>query len=113
MTALATIVPSKSFRVEAFGKAFPVGKTVISPKIPGGTTVTLKEYAWAVAGIVHVLLDWMGNVRMEPPVRLGGPKAPMKPTPERVSTTRQGVMATKTKVVTAADWSEGLRVASG
>src|SRR5262252_5150358 len=39
----------------------------------------------------------MGKLRVTPPVRSGGPKEPEKPAGGRVSTIRQGVMATKTK----------------
>jgi hypothetical protein len=50
--------------------------------------------------MLQVVLAWMGNERVEPPVRLGGPNAPVNPKPARVSTTRQGVIATKTNEFT-------------
>ena len=73
-----------------------VGPTVTKSTNPGGTIVMLNEYAWAIEGMEHVALDWMGKVRLAPPTRLGGPKAPVNPDPVRVSTTRQGVIPTKT-----------------
>jgi hypothetical protein len=45
---------------------------------------------------VQVVLDRIGKVRLTPPTRDGGPKAPVNPLPVRVSTTRQGSIATKT-----------------
>jgi hypothetical protein len=54
------------------------------------------EYACASVGIVQVVLDRIGKVRLPPPTRDGGPKAPVNPLPVRVSTTRQGSIATKT-----------------
>src|ERR1039457_1255718 len=39
----------------------------------------------------------MGKVRATPPASLGCPKLPENPWPARVSTTRQGVMATSTR----------------
>ena len=51
---------------------------------PGGTIVTLKEYACAMEGIEHAGLDWIGNVRVPPPTRPGGPNAPVNPEPGRV-----------------------------
>src|SRR6516225_7840202 len=42
----------------------------------------------------------MGKDRVEAPARLGGPNAPANPEPALVSTTRQGVMATKTNEFT-------------
>src|SRR5580704_7947652 len=56
----------------------------------------LNEYACASVGIVQVVLDRIGKVRLPPPTRDGGPKAPVNPLPVRVSTTRQGSIATKT-----------------
>ena len=54
------------------------------------------EYACATVGIVQVVLDRIGKVRLTPPTRDGGPKVPVNPSPVRVSTTRQGSIATKT-----------------
>jgi hypothetical protein len=51
----------------------------MKPRSPGGTTVTLNEYASAVDGIEHVVLDGMGNERLAFALRLGGPKAPERP----------------------------------
>src|SRR3954469_6110557 len=69
----------------------------MNPSGPGGTTVILNEYAKATDGIEQVLLDCIGNVRLAPPARAGSPKAPGNPWPTRVSTTRQGVIPTKTR----------------
>jgi hypothetical protein len=56
----------------------------------------LKENACAIAGMLQVVLALIGNERVELPERLGGPNAPGNPFAARVSTTRHGVMATKT-----------------
>jgi hypothetical protein len=61
------------------------------------------EYACATVGIVQVVLDRIGKVRLTPPTRDGGPKAPVNPSPVRVSTTRQGSIATKTSGVSLRD----------
>ena len=55
----------------------------------------MKEYAWAVTGMLQVVLDRIGKLRVAPPVRLGGPNAPVNPNPALVSTTRHGVIAVK------------------
>src|SRR4029453_15433549 len=93
--AFAITVATKPFSVEAFGRGWPVGHTVRKVRNPGGTTVTLKEYACAVDGIEQSVLDCIGKVRGTPPRRPGGPNGPVNPEPVRVSTTRQGVIATK------------------
>jgi len=46
--------------------------------------------------MLQVVLDGIGKLRVTPPVRLGGPNAPVNPNPVLVSATRHGVMATKT-----------------
>src|SRR5260370_38373932 len=49
---------------------------------------------------MQVVLDSIGKVRLTPPRRKGGPKAPEKPwLLVRVSTTRQGGIATKTSAL--------------
>src|SRR5580704_13943449 len=53
------------------------------------------EYACASVGMVQVVLDRIGKVRLTPLTRDGGPKSPVNPLPIRVSTTRQGSIATK------------------
>src|SRR5580704_18843376 len=75
---------------------------------PGGTTVTLNEYACEMDGIVHVVLAWIGKVRLACPARLGGPNAPVNPWPVRVSTTRQGVIPTNTSELADEAWSDGV-----
>jgi len=47
--------------------------------------------------MMPVVLDGSGKLRVTPPARLGGPNAPVNPNAVRVSATRHGVMATKTK----------------
>src|SRR4029077_5755331 len=71
----------------------------MKPSGPGGTTVTLNEYAWATEGMAKWRLDWWGKDRLGPPARLGGPKAPVNPWVVRVSTMRQGVIPTKTRAL--------------
>src|SRR5262245_48666819 len=62
--------------------------------MPGGATVMLNEYAFAVDGTGHrELRDCMANVRVALAARLGGPK-PAGNVPSRVSAIRQGVTAT-------------------
>src|SRR5262249_40429602 len=82
--------------VEATGRGWPVGQTVMKSTKPVGTNVMLNEYACAIEGMVQLVLDWIGNVRDAPPTRAGGPNAPLKPELFRVSATRHGVMPTKT-----------------
>src|SRR4029078_3981360 len=59
--------------------------------------VILSEYAWAMGGIVQVVLACIGKVRLAEPARLGGPNSPVNPWPPRVYTIRQGVITTKTR----------------
>src|SRR6516225_3962086 len=98
IAALATTVPSRSFKVAANGSGLLMGpcQIVRYPRGPGGATATLNEYAAAVGGMLQVGLERMGKFRVAPPARLGGPKAPLKLEPARVSTMRQGVIATNT-----------------
>src|SRR5215470_12896754 len=49
----------------------------------------------------------MGTVRLAPAARLGGPNAPANPCPDRVFTTRHGVIPTKTREF-AGDWARGV-----
>jgi hypothetical protein len=98
IAALATTVPVGSFKVVANGSGLLMGpcQIVRYPRGPGGTTVTLNEYASADDGMLQVELERKGKFRVAAPTRLGGPKAPVNPLPVRVSTTRQGVIATNT-----------------
>src|SRR5262245_38206205 len=64
--------------------------------MPGGTTVTLNEYACAMDGTgQRELPDCMANVRLALPLSIGGPK-PAGYVASRVSAIRQGVIATNT-----------------
>src|SRR3954451_6588861 len=96
MAAFPTTCPCNAFNVEARGRGCPVGYIVRNPRGAGGTAVTFKEYAWASAGMEHVVLDRMGKVRAPPPVRRGVPRPAAYPELDRVSATRHGVMATNT-----------------
>jgi len=69
------------------------------------------EYAWAIEGMLHVVLAWSGKLRVAPATRLGGPKAPVNPAALRVSTNRQGVMPTKTSELTGV-WASGVTSAA-
>jgi len=71
IAALPTMNPCSEFKVAAKGCGWPVGHMVINPSGPGGTTVTLNEYACAIDGMVQVVLDWMGTVRLARPFSLG------------------------------------------
>jgi hypothetical protein len=55
MTALAFTRPSTEFTVELPGIVCPVSHTVRYPSSPGGTTVTFREYAAALPGMLHSL----------------------------------------------------------
>lgn len=90
--ALATIFPSKEFRIDTFGLAVPAGQAVRYCSMPVGTTVILSEYALAFDGIPQPLCA-IGTSRCWPPVNAGAPNAPIKPYSGRVSITRQGVTA--------------------
>src|SRR5947199_7004405 len=95
IAALPTTCPCSAFSVAATGTGWPVGYIVRYPSGPGGTTVTFSEYAWATDGTGHGL-DCKANGREPPPVRFGGPK-PAGKAALRVSTARQGVIATNTR----------------
>src|ERR1017187_2894614 len=86
MAALALIRPSSEFIVETPGRCCPVGHIIRYPKYPCGTTVTLREYAAAVAGMLQPPSCGMGKSREVPP-RIGPPP----PYSGRVSTRRHGV----------------------
>src|ERR1039457_5058002 len=88
MAALATIVPVRSFSVEASGRVCKVGQVVRKPTGAGATAVKFSEYACAVAGRLQVL-DRMGNVRLVPPPSDGPANGAAA---VRVSAMRQGVM---------------------
>src|SRR5580704_11044533 len=82
--ALATGIPSCEPSVAASGKGDPAGQAVRNPSGPGGNTPILSEYACAVPGTSQ-LLDGIGKLRVAPPTSDGGPNAPVKPSPVRVS----------------------------
>ena len=92
------------FTSDALGRGCPVGQMTRNPSGPGGMTVTLNENAVAFDGIVQLVLDVIGKVRVgppedmyPPPTRLGAPNGLGKFWLARVSTTRQGVMGTNTR----------------
>src|SRR5947209_4202758 len=92
MAALAFTRPSGEFNVDDSGCPWPVGQIVRNPSLCCGTTVTFSEYAMALDGMLHGLPACpSGKERAMPPV-IGGP--PKVPSGLRVSTTRQGVVAT-------------------
>src|SRR5215813_8679837 len=91
IAAFALILPSREFSVETVGCGWPAGQIVKYPSVPVvGTTVTLSEYARAVAGIAQ-LLAGMGKSRVELASITGPPNGPGA---SRVSATRQGVTGT-------------------
>src|SRR5438309_1851090 len=97
IAALAMAFPSGAFRVDTSGRGIPVGHSVRKPRPVGrGTTVALNEYAFAMVGIPHTL-PRTGMVREVMPAMLGGPNAPEKPEPTRVSINRQGDTATNVR----------------
>src|ERR1019366_8820750 len=87
IAALATIVPVRSFSVEASGRVCRVGQVVRKPTGAGSTAVKFSEYPCAAAGRLQALRT--GNVRPCPPTSDGPPNAPVG---LRVSAVRQGVM---------------------
>ncbi len=93
IAAVFTICPVTSSSVTTLGCGCPVGHRVRYPTGPGGTSVTVTEYACALEGIVQ--LPCSGKARADPAARLGGPNGLGNPCPVRVSTIRQGVIATK------------------
>src|SRR5260370_28887585 len=92
MAALALMRPSSEFSVEARGCGCPLGHMVRYPRDPWGTTVTFREYAAALAGILQALFGMM-KARNVPPPSDGPAKGPLGVF--RVSATRHGVMGTK------------------
>src|SRR5579872_875055 len=96
MAAFALMRPSREFSVEARGRGCPLGQTVRKPSAPGGTTVTLSEYAAAVDGIPQALLGMMKSraVSAANAGPLNGPLGVL-----RVSAMRQGVMGTYRRAV--------------
>ncbi len=89
IAALAFTRPSSEFKVETIGCPSPVGQIVRYPSRPMGTTVTLSEYAIALAGMLQGLSpSESGKARDELPGIGGPPKGPLG---LRVSTTRHGV----------------------
>src|SRR5262249_30010406 len=88
MAALASTKPSKEFSVDTRGCGCPAGQIVRKPRNPVlGTTLTLSEYAFALAGIPHAL-ERTGTRRAVPPGMNGPPRGPLG---VRVSMTRHGV----------------------
>src|ERR1017187_1606728 len=94
--AFASSVPRRSFKIDTVGVGgFPVGQAVRKLREPVGTTVKFSEYAWAVEGMLQRVLLSTGIVLVSLAFIAGGPKAPLSPVKPRVSTNRQGTMATK------------------
>src|SRR5580765_1046977 len=92
MAALALIRPSKEFSVETTGCGRPVGHTEMYWRdATRGTTVRLREYAKALAGIPQELAGTTKS-RLDPAAKAGPPKGPAE---LRVSAMRQGVTGTK------------------
>src|SRR5438067_3551982 len=90
MAAFDLVRPSE-FSVAASGCGSPAGHNVRYPRRPEGTTATFSEYAVAVDGMPHTLLETTKS-REVCAGRIGPPKgAPGF----RVSATRHGVTAMK------------------
>src|ERR1019366_10472374 len=87
IAAFAVTIPGGAFSVETSGWDDPAGHVVRKPRTPGGTTVMLKEYAWAVAGIPQGLAG-TGMSRATAGASDGPPNGPAA---LRVSAMRQGV----------------------
>src|SRR6267378_5024499 len=104
IAAAALTRPSVELRVEARGCGCPQGYIVRNPSVPWGTTVTLRENAWAVAGMPQELLA-ITNPRVELAPRNGPPKSPFG---FRVSAIRQGVAGTKRSSAAGACWADAL-----
>src|SRR5207244_48503 len=90
IAALASTLACGEFKVETSGRDCPVGHVERKPSGPCGTTVMFSEYACAAEGMLQLLFG-TGKSRMEPPMRVGGPKAPVMPSLARVSAMRHGV----------------------
>src|ERR1044071_2199796 len=84
----AVTAPVGAFNVEEPGWEDPAGQALRNPSGPDGTTVMLKAYAWALAGIPQGP-DSTGNVRETLAARAGPAKEPV---PIRVSARRQRVI---------------------
>ena len=78
IAAFATTCPLIELSVETVGKDSPVGQAVKYPSVVCGSTVMFSEYACALEGILQPL-DGIGNSRVEPLAKDGGPNAPVKP----------------------------------
>src|ERR1700722_10459473 len=87
---LPTTPPAGAFRVETVGWDCSSGHVVRNTSGPGATAVSRTEYTCAVDGGAHELCC-TGKFRVAPPTSEGGPNAPLKPKPERVSATLHGV----------------------
>jgi hypothetical protein len=74
-----------------------VGQAVRKLREPVGTTVKFSEYAWAVEGMLQRVLLNTGIVLVSLAFIAGDPK--LSPVAPRVSTNRQGTMATKAREV--------------
>src|SRR5947209_1425054 len=84
MAALATTRPSREFSVETIGCCCPAGQIDRYDSGSSGTTVTLTEYACALAGMLQGPAgNW--NVRTLPALIIGGPNWPACPDSPRVS----------------------------
>ena len=85
----ATTLPFEEFNVDTPGYGCPVGQIDRNPKGPCGTAVMFKEYACAIPETPQAL-DRIGKLRVVLAAKVGGPNEPVKPSPVRVSATRQG-----------------------
>src|SRR5579864_5661240 len=89
MAATAFTRPSCELGVEVAGRGWPQGKIVRKPSDPAcGTTVTLSEYACAVAGMLQELVGMSNSRATAPPLRSGPPNGPFG---FRVSASRHGL----------------------
>jgi hypothetical protein len=95
MSALASVCPAAKLIDETNGEGcgLPSGQTATHPAPSGCVTVMVPETAWAVFGIPQY--PAIGNTRGVKATSAGGPKGPVMPPLPRVSTRRQGWMATK------------------
>lgn len=86
MAMLLVMAPSRAFRVAAKGRGSPSGHMVMNPKGPGGITVALNTKAFAVPGTPQ---DEAVTFTLRGALNGGVPDG------NRLSNTRQGVMAYK------------------
>src|SRR5579859_967567 len=90
IASFPTTLPFGAFSVDTVGSDSPAGHVVRYAMGPTADTVIRSEYTWAAAGIAQELCC-TGKLRVPPPTKAGGPKAPLNPNPTRVSAMRQGV----------------------